>query len=192
MKERAARDLPQQRLVHAHRFCNRDRERGHALAVSFGLRILRVQRPAQRFQRVVVRLLQVLQRDGKLLGAFGDQMFEVALVSPVFEHQLPVFQRPAHAQVKLILLEWLENVVVSPGADCFERDRDVVHRCDHDHRDVGIVHAQLRQQLQPVHFRHDDVAQHQIERILAKGFECQAPVCAGCAADSPAPPEEWK
>src|ERR1700751_5943053 len=106
-------------------------------------------------------------------------MFQIALVSSVFNHQAPMFQRTAHAQIKLIFFEWLENVVVGSRADGFESDCDVVHCCDHDHRNVGIVHSQLGEKLEPVHFRHDDVAQHQIERIVAESVERNAPVRTG-------------
>ena len=73
VQKRAARDMPQQAFVHAHGPRNRDRERRHALAVAFCFGVFRVQRAAQCFQRVVVGLLQILQRDGKLLRALGDQ-----------------------------------------------------------------------------------------------------------------------
>ena len=142
--------------------------------MAFGFRVLGVQRAAQRLQRVVVGLFQVLQRDRKLLRALGDEMLQVALIRPVFEHQLPMFQRPPHAQVKLVLLEWLQNVVVRAGANGFKSDRNVVHGRDHDHGHVRIVQAQFAQQLQPVHFRHHDVAEDQIERILAESLERQA------------------
>ena len=148
----------------------------HALAMSFGLGILRVQRAAQRLQRVIVRLLQILQRDGKLLRAFGHQMFQVALVSAIFHHQPAMFERAPHAQMQLILFEWLQNVVVSARANGLERDGNIVHRGDHNHRHVGILVAKFGQQFQPVHLGHHDVAQSQVESVFAKSVQGHAPV----------------
>ena len=136
VKKSAARDMAQQGFVNAHRLRNRDRERSDALAMAFGFGVLGVQRAAQGFERVVVGLLEILQGDGKLLRAFGDQMLEIALVGAVFEHQAAMLQRAANAQIKLIFFEWLQNVVVSAGANGFEGDGNIVHGRDHDHGNV--------------------------------------------------------
>ena len=181
VQERAAGDMPQKAFFDSHGSRNRDRKRRHALAVAFGFRVLCVQGAAQGLQRVIVGLFQVLQRDRKLLRALGDQLLQVALIRAILQHQVSMFQRAPHAQVELIFLEWLQNVVVRAGADGFERDRNVVHRRDHDHRDVRIVQAQLAQKLQAVHLRHHDVAQDQVERVFAESFEAQLAVRAGRA-----------
>ena len=103
-------------------------------------------------------------------------MFQIALISAIFNHQPAVLQGTPDAQIKLVLFKRFKNVVVSSRADCFKSDCDVVHRCDHDHRHIGIVHAQLGEKLEAVHFRHHNIAQHQIERIVAEGVEGNSPV----------------
>ena len=89
-----------------------------------------------------------------------------------------MLERPSNAQIELVLLEGFEDVVVSPGPDRFERDRDVVHGRHHDDRDVRIVLPQFGKQFEPVHFRHHDVAQYKIERIAAETLEREPAVRA--------------
>ena len=173
--------MPQERFVHTHRFCDGNRECSDALAVAFRLGVFRVQRSTQSFERIVVRLLEILQRNRKLLRALGDQMLQIALIDAVFNHQSPVFQRPPDAQIQLIFFKWLENVIVRPCTDRFESDGYVVHCRHHDHWNVGVVHAELGEKLEPVHFRHDDIAQHQIERIVPESVKRNAAVSAGDA-----------
>src|ERR1700723_1895648 len=62
---------------------------------------------------VIVRLLQILQCDGKLLRALRHQMFQITLVSTIFHHQPAVLQRAPHAQMELVLLKGLQNISYS-------------------------------------------------------------------------------
>ena len=107
------------------------------MALGFG--VFRVERAAERFQSVVVRLFEILERDRKLLRALGYEVFQVALIGSVFNHQPAMLERPADAHLQLIFFEWLQNVVVGAGTDRFQGDGNVVHGCDHDYRDVRIL-----------------------------------------------------
>ena len=117
VEKSAASDVPEQAFVDSHRARNRDRESGHSLAVAFRLRVFGVQRAAQRLERVVVGLLEVLQRNRKLLRALRHQMFEIALIRAVLEHEAAMLQGAPDAQVQLVFLERLQNVVVRPGSE---------------------------------------------------------------------------
>jgi len=52
-----------------HGLSHGDTERGHTLAVAFGLGVLQVERAAQSFQRIVVGLFELRDRAGELGGA---------------------------------------------------------------------------------------------------------------------------
>ena len=81
---------------------NGNGESGDALAVAFSLRVFCIQRTAESFQRVIVGLLEILERNGELLGAFRDKVLEVALIGAILDDQLPVFQSAPHAQMELV------------------------------------------------------------------------------------------
>ena len=102
--------------------------------------------------------------------------FKVALVVPVLKHQVPVFERPPHAKIELVFFERLKDIVVRASPDRFERRREVVHRRDHDDRDVGVSLVQPLDQAEAVHFRHDHVAEDQIHRLLTEVLLSQATV----------------
>lgn len=53
-----------------------------------------------------------------------------------------------------------------------------MHRCDHDHRDVGILVAKLGEQLEAVHFGHDNVAEDEVESVFAESVQGQAAIRA--------------
>ena len=178
MEERAAGDVAQQAFIDVHGSRDGDGERGDALAMAFGLGVFGVERAAERFERVVVGLFEILQRDGELLGAFGDELLEIALVGAIFDDQAAMFQRAADAEVQLIFFEGLQDVVVGAGTNGFESDGNIVHRCDHDHRNVGILIAKLGEQLEAVHFRHDDIAEDEVESIFAESVQGEAAIRA--------------
>src|SRR5262249_4136087 len=99
--------------------------------MSFGFRVLQVERAAERFERVVVRLLKLCERSAQLRGAFFDQLLKISLIVAVFRNEAPVLQRPPDPEKQLILLKWLQNVVVGSAANRFEGRRDVVNGRDH-------------------------------------------------------------
>lgn len=99
VKEGSASDVAQQAFIHTHGTRDRDGEGSDALAVTFGFGVFGIERAAESFQSVVVGLFKILQRDGKLLGAFGDEVLEIALVRAIFHHQAAMFERATNAEV---------------------------------------------------------------------------------------------
>ena len=102
---------------HRHRFGDGNGERGDSLTVSFGFRVLQVQRAAECLERVVVGLLQFVMLGTQLRGALFDFAFQVLLVVPVLYNQTTMLQRPSHSMKQLVLFEGLQDVIVSPAPD---------------------------------------------------------------------------
>src|SRR5713226_5999702 len=164
VKESRARQYRQIELRHGHRLRDGNAKRRNPLAVSFGFGVFQVQRASQGLQRVIVGLFELCQRAAELCGSFLDLLLQVALIIAVFDHQPPVLQRAPYAEKQLVLFERLQDVVIRPAANRFQRRRDVVDRRDHDHRHFRIVLPHPFQQFEPIHLRHDHVAQDQVRR----------------------------
>ncbi len=179
VQEGGPRQLRHVRGVDTHGLGDFQRENHDALAVAFGFGILEVERAAQGLQRFVVGFFELRKRVFQFGGALLHQAFEVFLVAAIFDDEAAMFERPANAHQQLVSFERFEDVVVGAAAHGFERRRNVVHRRDHDYRYVAVVRAQPGKQLQPVHFRHDHVAQDQIHGVLAERFQRLAAVADG-------------
>jgi hypothetical protein len=87
-----------------------------------------------------------------------------------------MLQCSPYAQEKLVFLEWLQDVVVGTATDRIECGRHVMHGCDHDHGDFRIIGTQPGEKLQAVHFRHEHVAEHQVNGGSLQVLDCQAAV----------------
>ncbi len=133
-------------------------------------------------QRVVVGLLEFYVLGGELCGALLDELFQVALVVTVFDDQPAVLQRSSHAQEELVLLERFEDVVIGSAANGFERRGNVVDGRDHDDRHFRIVLPHPFEEANPVHLRHDHVAQDKIGRCFFNLVLRDAAVLHGRAA----------
>ena len=181
VQERGPSQLRHVRGVDTHGLGDFQRENHDALAVAFRFGILEVQRAAQSLQRFIVGFLELRKRGFQFGGALLHQAFQVLLVAAVLDDEAAMFERPANAHQQLVSLERFEDVIVGSAAHGFERGRDVMHRRDHDHRYVAVVRAQPGKQLQPVHLRHDHVAQHQVHGVLAERLQRLAAVAHGQA-----------
>ena len=132
--------------------------------MTFRLRVLQVQSAAKRFQRIVVRLLQLRMLRGELRRTLFHQLLKIPLIRAILHHQPAMLQRPPNTKKELILLKRLQDVVVCPAANRFQRRRDIVDRRHHNDRHFGVVLAQPVQQLDAIHLRHDHVAQNKVWR----------------------------
>ena len=103
---------------------------------------------------------------GKLCGPLLDELFQVALIVAVFDDQPAVLQRSSNAQKELVFFERLEDVIIGPPANGFQCSGNVVDCGDHDHRHFRIVLPHPLKQPDPVHLRHDHVAQDKIRRYF--------------------------
>ena len=92
-----------------------------------------------------------------------------------------MLERAANAEVQLIFFEGLQDVIVSAGANGFQSYGDIVHRGDHNHWDVGILIAEFGEQLEAVHFGHDNVAEDEVKGIPRESVQGQAAIRANGA-----------
>src|SRR5712692_7629861 len=106
-------------------------------------------------------ILKPFEKDQLFLGV-GRALQHRRLIIENRNYQPAVLQRPPNAQKELVLFEGLEDVVIGPAANGFQRGRNVMDRGDHDHRHFRIVLPHPFQQPDPIHFRHDHVAQDQV------------------------------
>ena len=166
VEESGARQDGQIRIRHGHGPRDRYAKRGDPLAMPFRFGILQVQGASESLERVVVRLLEFHMLCGELRSAFLDEMLQVALIVAVFDDQTAVLQRASNAQKELVLFEGLEDVVIGPATNGFESSGNVVDGGDHDHRHFGIVLPHPLEETDPVHLRHDHVAQNKVGRGL--------------------------
>ncbi len=133
--------------------------------MAFCFCILQVQGAAERFQRVVVRLLELRNRHSELLRPFVHLLLQVQLVALVFQHQPPVLQRPPDSQEELVFLKRLQDVVISAAPDSLERGGNIMDCGHHDHGHLWIMASEPVKQLDAIHFRHDHVAQYKVRRL---------------------------
>ncbi len=92
---------------------------------------------------------------------------------------LPILQpflgeRRLHARAQECRIERFWKVIVGPELEAADHAFHVVDRGDHHHRDVAeiLIGFHLLEHFVPVHFRHHDVQQHEIERAGAHNLEC--------------------
>src|SRR5271157_864152 len=74
----------------------------------------------------------------------------------------------------LVGSKWLANVAPRSASDRLGYQRLATFGGDHQNWDsAGILdRAQPPYQFQPIHHRHVDIAQHQVNRLLAKNVQC--------------------
>ena len=121
----------------AHGPRQRDGVRGHALGVALGLGVLQVQRVAQRLQRHVVGVFQILHRVAQHLGARPHHLLQALLVVLALFQHLAMLQSPLHRVDQVFALERLEQVVVGAAAHGVDGHADVVDGRDHHHRQIA-------------------------------------------------------
>jgi hypothetical protein len=70
-------------------------------------------------------------------------------------------------------IEWLRQVILGAHLNAAGGARHLIDRGDHEDGQVleRLVRLQTRQDLVPVHLRHDDVEQHHVERISMEQLE---------------------
>ncbi len=147
--------------------------------MAFGFGVLEVERAAEGFEGVIVGLLELRERAGKLGGALFDELLEVALVGAVFHDQAAMLQGAADAEEELVFLKGLEDVVVSAAADGFQSGRNVVDGGDHDNGNFRIVLAEPIEEFDAVHLGHDHVAEDEIGGEALDLVLCGAAVADG-------------
>ena len=92
----------------------------------------------------------------------GDAHLEVQLVVPVLEHEPPPLHHLRDAGPHLLEVERLREVVHGPERQTAHGHFDIGDGRDEHDGGVGMPRAQLLEQLDPVHPRHAEVAQHQV------------------------------
>jgi hypothetical protein len=95
------------------------------------------------------------------------QLGEVRLVAAVLQDQAALVERVADAAVELGDLERLHHVVVRARLEAFHRRVHVGDAGEHHHRQVGMLRAQRREQLDAVELRHPDVRDHDVDVRIA-------------------------
>ena len=78
-------------------------------------------------------------------------------------------------------VEGLRQVVLGPQLDAAHDALDVLERGDHDHRDVAqlAVRLHLREHLEAVDLRHDDVEQDDVEGFRTQNLQCPTAILRG-------------
>ena len=98
--------------------------------------------------------------------AFGQEARKGVAQPVALEHvQAPARQAGVDARPQQNGIERLREVILGARFDAADHTVVVVDRGDHDHGDVsqrGIV-LHLTEHLEPVHARHDDVEQHEVD-----------------------------
>ena len=109
--------------------------------------------------------------------ALAEQVFEAARsLQRLAERmdlllELPPFDRAAEDDGQQLHFDRLGDEVVGPRANGGNRRLQVAEGRHHDDRHVGPVGHQPRAELQPVHARHLQVGQHDLEIFAAGGLE---------------------
>jgi hypothetical protein len=98
VKKRCARQHGQVGIGQGHGLGDGDAKCRHALAMAFGLCVLQVERAAQSFQGIVLRLFEPVQRFGKLVGSLLNQLLQLpdAAVFFIFRRSSIHTRFPAH------------------------------------------------------------------------------------------------
>ena len=134
------------------------------------VRVLELERLGERLHTGEKQLLESA-------GLLRDTLLEAFAVGAILENETALFERLRDARADVLELIGLDDVVGRADREAVHRDLDVGHRGDHDDRDVGKARANLSQQLEAVHLRHAQVAQHERDRVLLElleGFEAVA------------------
>src|SRR5260370_23583359 len=90
VKKRSARQDSQVWIRYGHGSGDGDAKCRNALAMAFGLRVLQVERAAQRLEHVVVGVVELRDCFGKPRGFLLHKLFEASLLVSVFRDQPPV------------------------------------------------------------------------------------------------------
>ena len=128
-----------------------------------------------------VRVLE-LERLGERLDAGEEQLLEpprlhrdalleALLVGAVLEDEPPLLERLRDARADVLELVRLGDVVHGADGEAVHGDLDVGDGGDHHDRGVGQARADLSQQLEAVHLRHAQVAQHERDGVLLELLE---------------------
>ena len=157
-------DLPQQLAVEPQLARDHHRVVAHANRVAARVRILHLERFGERLHAREEQLLEPARLR-------GDRLLEALLVAAILEHQPALLQRLRHARAHLLEVERLREIVHRADRQAAHRHLDVGHRGDHHDRGVGLARAHLAQQLDAVHLRHAQVAQHERARVLLQQRE---------------------
>ena len=154
---------------------------GYALGMAFGLGVFEIQRVAQRFQRHVVGVLQILHGLAQHLGAGADDLFEILLVVVALLQCLSMVEGALHGVDEMLALEGLEQVVVSAAAHGVDGHADVVNGGNHDDGKLRLLAVNALEQRDAVAVLHDDVGEDQVEGVPLENF--QAFAAAGSELD---------
>jgi hypothetical protein len=139
--------------------------------VSFGFRILEVEGVAERLQGHVVGVFEILHGVAQHFGAGADHFFKALVIAFGLLKGAAVVERALHGREQLVLLEGLEEIIVSAPAHGVDGHADVVHGRDHDDGKVGLESVNALEQGDAVDILHDDVGEHQVEDAELECFE---------------------
>ena len=106
----------------------------------------------------------------------------LSLIGAVLEHQPALLQRLRDARAHFLELIRLDDVVHRADREAAHRDLDVGHGGDHHDRDVGVAARDLAEQLEAVHLRHAQVAQHERDRVVRSSSSSASTPFAGLDA----------
>ena len=87
-----------------------------------------------------------------------------------------LFHRLGHSGADVFELIGLDDVVCRANGQAVDGDLDVGHGSDHHDRGVGEAVANVPQQLEAVHLRHAQIAQHERDRIFLQLLERLEPI----------------
>ena len=122
------------------------------------VRVLHLERIGERLNAGEEQLLEAA-------GLRGDALLERVLIVAVLEHEPPLLERLPHARADFLEVERLGEVVHRADRQTAHGDLDVGDGGDHDDGRVGLALAHLAQQLDAVHLRHAQIAQHERHRL---------------------------
>ena len=137
--------------------------------MSFRLSVFKVEGIAQGFQGDVIGAFQFDHGLAQLLGAGGDQGFQISLISAVLQLKPAVLHGAPNCGQQLFALERLQQVVIGTIAYGSKGYGDIVNRGHHDHGHVRESFLGALQQPNAIQVGHHQVGEHEFE--LFAGIE---------------------
>src|SRR5277367_3778368 len=116
----------------------------------FGLRVLKIESVAERFESDVIRPFKIGDRAVKHLGAGLDQPLQTLAMKRVAALEIAMFERAHHGSQELRRSDWLEQIVKRALFYGRDDDRNLGNPGDHHDRGLRLELLQRFEQGQPV------------------------------------------